>query len=161
MAAARSMYLWWKALRLPWRKDVLAGTDLDGNLYFERLVRGAYRSRRRVLYRKNITVGEYSDKIIPVQWQAWMRHTRIQPPTVAELVLDMRRQERVAESARRLALRDARVAACSTKNTSVPSREQQQFQKLAPGEGFSPEGWHPSSRASDNQDDSRIQRQGS
>ncbi|KAJ2610537.1 hypothetical protein H4S08_003570 [Coemansia sp. RSA 1365] len=161
MAVARSMYLWWKALRLPWRKDVLAGTDLDGNLYFERLVRGVNRPRRRVLYRKNITVDEYSDKIIPVQWQAWMRHTRVQAPTMAELVLDMRRQERVAENARRLALKDARVAACTTKNTPVPSREQQQFQKSAPGEDFSPEGWHPSSAASGNQDGSKTQRQGS
>ncbi|KAJ2083459.1 hypothetical protein H4R24_000839 [Coemansia sp. RSA 988] len=151
MAFFRPVYLWWKALRLPWRKDVLAGTDLDGNLYFERLVRGAYRSRRQVLYRKNITVGEYNDKIIPVQWQAWMRHTRIQAPTVAELIQDIRRQERVAGNVQRLALNDTRVSTSSTKNAPAQSRKQQQFQKSAPGQGYSPEGWQPSSALSSNQ----------
>ncbi|KAJ2788774.1 hypothetical protein H4R20_007306 [Coemansia guatemalensis] len=144
MTLIRTVFMWWKALRLPWRKDVLAGTDLDGNLYFERLARGAYRSRRHVLYRKNISVDEYSDKTIPVQWQAWMRHTRDQAPTVAELIQDMRRQERVAENVQRLALSDARIA----KNTPAPGREQQQFQKSAPGQGFSPEGWQPPSAGS-------------
>ncbi|KAJ2007171.1 hypothetical protein H4R26_000937 [Coemansia thaxteri] len=98
MGLIRQAYLQWKALRLPWRKDVLAGTDLDGNLYFERAARAAQRTRRHVLYRKNISVADYTDQLIPVQWQAWMRHTRSHPPTITELLSDVERRQRLAES---------------------------------------------------------------
>ncbi|KAJ2847356.1 hypothetical protein IWW36_003896 [Coemansia brasiliensis] len=118
MNLLRSVYLRWKALRLPWRKEIFAGSDLDGNLYFERFVRGASRTRRRVIYRKDLSISEYSDKIIPVQWQAWMRHTRQQPPTVSELLQDIRRQERIAANVLKLAETNSRKP-----NTSLPGEK--------------------------------------
>ncbi|KAJ2451267.1 hypothetical protein EV183_003721 [Coemansia sp. RSA 2336] len=133
MGLLRSVYLQWKALRLPWRKEIFAGSDLDGNMYFERFVRSASRTRRRVVYHKDLGVSEYSDKIIPVQWQAWMRHTRQQPPTVSELLQDIQRRERIAANVQKL----AENSSCNP-NRSLPAH-QPQPQNSAPGQKFQPE----------------------
>ncbi|KAJ2779184.1 hypothetical protein H4R18_004163 [Coemansia javaensis] len=139
MGIVRLAYMRWRALRLPWRRDVLAGTDLGGNMYFEQLARRARRPRRHVLYRKDISLSEYSDRTIPVQWQAWLRHTRTQAPTLEELIQDIQRQERIAASVERLAERGARAP----EPAQEPDPQPQQFQKSAPGEGFQPESWEP------------------
>ncbi|KAJ1887556.1 hypothetical protein LPJ71_008722 [Coemansia sp. S17] len=142
----------WKALRLPWRRDVLAGVDLDGNLYFERSVRSAQRTRRHVVYKKNINVAEYNDQIIPIQWQAWMRHTRSQPPTIQELLHDVERRRRMAENVHRLATKgmSRAVAGPEAVDTAQNSRSQPPppptaSKPSAPGESFEPEGWKPDS----------------
>ncbi|KAJ2351590.1 hypothetical protein H4S02_013598 [Coemansia sp. RSA 2611] len=142
----------WKALRLPWRKDVLAGADLDGNLYFERSVRSAQRSRRHVMYKKNMPVAEYSDQTIPIQWQAWMRHTRKQPPTIQELLQDAERRRKMAENVHRLATKEASQGAVSGPEAAhATSSSHSQPQKTTPrtspppGESFEPEGWVPTS----------------
>ncbi|KAJ2058437.1 hypothetical protein GGI17_005040 [Coemansia sp. S146] len=152
MGAIRQAYMMWKSLRLPWRKDVLAGVDLEGNLYFERSVRSAVRTRRHVLYKKNITVAEYNDQIIPIQWQAWMRHTRNQPPTIQELLHDVERRRRMAENVHRLATKEtsraSAVAGPETVDTAQNSRSQPPTtasRTSAPGESFEPEGWVPAS----------------
>ncbi|KAJ1837863.1 hypothetical protein LPJ70_005686 [Coemansia sp. RSA 2708] len=157
MGLFRNVYLRWKALRLPWRSDVYVGSDLEGNLYFERIVRGACRSRRHVVYRKNLAVSDYSDKVIPVQWQAWMRHTRAQAPTVAELIQDIRRQERIAVNVRQLAANEARAAGSIAGSAQAappnpaapnPAVPQPRHQKSAPGEGFQPARWEPAAPGS-------------
>ncbi|KAJ2745011.1 hypothetical protein GGI20_002504 [Coemansia sp. BCRC 34301] len=144
MGAIRQAYLAWKALRLPWRRDVLAGSDLDGNLYFERSPQeGAQRTRRHVVYRKNITVAEYSDKIIPTQWQAWMRHTRSNPPTIHELVRDAERRRQMAENVRRLAAKDKNQTGAVA---GPEARNIAQNSYLPPSEeAFKPEEWAPAS----------------
>ncbi|KAJ2159319.1 hypothetical protein GGF46_003111 [Coemansia sp. RSA 552] len=145
MGLARRLYMQWKALRLPWRKDVLIGTDLDGNLYFERAVRGATRMRRNIVYSKKTPVSDYNDKIIPVQWQAWMRHTRVQAPTIAELIQDLQRRERIADNVRRLAANESQAARMLEEGapsaTARPGGDKQ-AQQAAPGQSFKPEGWH-------------------
>ncbi|KAJ2508957.1 hypothetical protein GGF44_005108 [Coemansia sp. RSA 1694] len=155
MGAIRQAYLAWKALRLPWRKDVLAGTDLDGNLYFERsLQAGAQRTRRHVIYNRNITVAEYSDQIIPIQWQAWMRHTRSQPPTIQELLRDVERRRRMAENVHRLAAKDkSRIGAVA----GPEPRSAAQKAYSPPGAAFEPEDWTPTSasRRKDKEDGNR------
>ncbi|KAI8322461.1 hypothetical protein GQ54DRAFT_259952 [Martensiomyces pterosporus] len=143
MGIFRQAYMQWKALRLPWRKDTLAGTDLAGNLYFERFVKGAYRSRRHVIYQKDFAISDFTDDIIPVQWQAWMRHTRNDPPTIRELLQDIERRERMAENVRLLAERETQDFAKAI-GGAPPSKQQQAFQKTAPGESFQPEDWAPS-----------------
>ncbi|KAJ2115483.1 hypothetical protein IW146_002279 [Coemansia sp. RSA 922] len=152
MGAIRQAYMMWKALRLPWRRDVLAGVDLDGNLYFERSVRSAQRTRRHVVYKKNINVAEYNDQIIPIQWQAWMRHTRSQPPTIQELLHDVERRRRMAENVHRLATKgmSRAVAGPEAVDTAQNSRSQPPppppaSKTSAPGESFEPEGWKPDS----------------
>ncbi|KAJ2253819.1 hypothetical protein GGI13_002495 [Coemansia sp. RSA 455] len=151
MGAIRQAYMMWKALRLPWRRDVLAGVDLDGNLYFERSVPSAQRTRRHVMYKKNINVAEYNDQIIPIQWQAWMRHTRSQPPTIQELLHDVERRRRMAENVHRLATKgmSRAVAGPEAVDTAQNSRSQPPpttaSKTSAPGESFEPEGWKPDS----------------
>ncbi|KAJ2018486.1 hypothetical protein GGI14_002258 [Coemansia sp. S680] len=171
MGAIRQAYMMWKALRLPWRRDVLAGVDLDGNLYFERSVRSAQRTRRHVVYKKNINVAdaqrtrrhvvykkninvaEYNDQLIPIQWQAWMRHTRSQPPTIQELLHDVERRRRLAENVHRLATKgmSRAVAGPEAVDTAQNSRSQPPpppptaSKTSAPGESFEPEGWKPDS----------------
>ncbi|KAJ2808103.1 hypothetical protein H4S07_003466 [Coemansia furcata] len=150
MGPIRQAYMMWKALRLPWRRDVLAGVDLDGNLYFERSAPSAQRTRRHVLYKKNITVSEYNDQIIPIQWQAWMRHTRSQPPTIQELLHDVERRRRMAENVHSLAAKEKnRTSAVSgPEAVDIPQNSRSQPQTTvsktsAPGETFEPEGWVP------------------
>ncbi|KAJ2637590.1 hypothetical protein GGF40_002246 [Coemansia sp. RSA 1286] len=149
MGFVRNAYLMWKSFRLPWRSDVLKGLDLDGNLYFERHVRGASRTRRHVVYKKYLTVSEYSDDIIPVQWQAWMRHTREQPPTAQELIQDIQRRERLAENVRRLAALEQEQKNEQAQAIEEGHRPQKhspdRFQKNTPGEQYQPEEWAPSS----------------
>ncbi|KAI9506151.1 hypothetical protein BX070DRAFT_178909, partial [Coemansia spiralis] len=145
----RQLYMSWKMLRLPWRNDILAGSDLDGNLYFERFVRGAYRARRRVVYSKNLSVSDYKDDIIPVQWQAWMRHTRDEPPTTNELLMDIQRRRKLEETVQRLAEKEvaARLSRVEQEKSETVGSIQNQnskqpaLQKAAPGENFQPEEW--------------------
>ncbi|KAJ2897194.1 hypothetical protein IWW38_001801 [Coemansia aciculifera] len=139
MGVIRQAYLTWKALRLPWRRDVLAGADLDGNLYFERSPQaGAQRTRRHVIYKRNIDVAEYNDQIIPIQWQAWMRHTRSQPPTIQELLRDVERRRRMAENVHQLTAKDKR-------RTGAIAEPAAQKTYSPPGEAFAPDGWTPTS----------------
>ncbi|KAJ2709692.1 hypothetical protein H4R19_004124 [Coemansia spiralis] len=121
--------------------NVLAGADFDGNLYFERLVPGAYRPRRHVIYREQLPLSEYSDRTIPVQWQAWMRHTRARPPTLAELAEDTRRQEALAANVERLA---ARTAA-----PGLQAAPDKQLQQAVPGQSAQPESWAPGTSGRD------------
>ncbi|KAJ2521046.1 hypothetical protein H4217_001646 [Coemansia sp. RSA 1939] len=144
----RRLYLGWKALRLPWRRDVLAGTDLAGNLYFERAVRGSRRNRRHVVYSRYIPVNEFTDSTIPVQWQAWMRHTRTSPPTVAELLAEIQRRECLAENVQRLAETEA-AARLAIERPDRSKTTAGSFQKTTPGEGYMPEVWGAESTVTD------------
>ncbi|KAJ2338164.1 hypothetical protein GGF43_006942, partial [Coemansia sp. RSA 2618] len=123
--------------------DVFAGADLEGNLYFERIGRSTYRSRRHVIYREDFAISEFSDKKIPVQWQAWMRHTRDEPPTIADLIQDIQRQKRIAANVQKLAENEARVAGSIESKAAAAQTQQPQFQKSAPGESYQPENWEP------------------
>ncbi|KAJ1789806.1 hypothetical protein LPJ62_002246 [Coemansia sp. RSA 2167] len=147
MGMFRGTYLQWMKLRLPWRKDVYMGTDLDGNLYFERLV-DTYRSRRHVIYRKDLALSEYSDKVIPIQWQAWMRHTRHRIPTLDDLNQDIQRQEQIADNVQKLAAKEARLPISPEDTTKHAHTRQPQFQKSTPGESFQPENWAPAATSS-------------
>ncbi|KAJ1893142.1 hypothetical protein LPJ66_005932 [Kickxella alabastrina] len=145
MGVVRNIYLSWKALRFPWRKDVFKGSDLEGNLYFERMSQSTVRPRRVVVYRENFAISDYKDDIIPVQWQAWMRHTRDQPPSIGELVQEIQRRKRLAENVRILDL--ARKQSQDMPELADQSEKKEQpiaFQKSAPGESYQPEGWTPS-----------------
>ncbi|KAK9376179.1 uncharacterized protein V1513DRAFT_423656 [Lipomyces chichibuensis] len=84
----RSLYLRWKALRkVPFRKRFLIGTDLEGNTFWEwRNLNNPGRQRRMVELRT--AKRDYVDYKLPPQWNQWLRHVRIVPPTIEELMQD-------------------------------------------------------------------------
>ena len=59
---------------------------------------GYIERRRRKLKKKYKSVLIY----ILVQWQAWLRHTRYEPPTVQELVKEQQRRTRLQQKVRQL-----------------------------------------------------------
>ncbi|KAH8147981.1 uncharacterized protein LAJ45_08083 [Morchella importuna] len=96
-----------KSYRLPWRRQTFIGMDLDGNTYWEMndtLNRG--RPRRMVKYKDYQR--DYVDYKLTPQWHQWLRATRTDPPTIAELEGDIVRIQRLKVNA---ALADARWAA--------------------------------------------------
>ncbi|KAK0637754.1 NADH-ubiquinone oxidoreductase assembly factor N7BML [Lasiodiplodia hormozganensis] len=102
----RQLWFRWKALDLPWRKQWLRGFDLAGNSFWEfKETYGAQRFRRIVKYSRRTHYGDI--KLTP-QWIQWLRHTRSDPPTIAEQQLDEIRQAQLKQLA---AAADARWAA--------------------------------------------------
>ncbi|KAF2744635.1 hypothetical protein M011DRAFT_470235 [Sporormia fimetaria CBS 119925] len=94
--------LWyrWKMLRLPWRRKWLVGFDLKGNTFYEfrdplpqATLSNTPLRNRRILQPRQFT--HHSDVKIAPQWQQWLRHTRIEPPTLQELQMDVARQEQI------------------------------------------------------------------
>ncbi|KAE9407939.1 hypothetical protein BT96DRAFT_1013826 [Gymnopus androsaceus JB14] len=69
-----------------WHPTGFVGRDLEGNSYYERLnpLKGIWlRGSRR----------------LPIQWSAWLAHTRAHPPSIQELQTDLIRQQRVQRNA--------------------------------------------------------------
>lgn len=72
-----------KSYKFPWRRHFFRGFDLDGNRFYE-----SYnpltpkKLRRTVKYMKD---GHYTDNNVTPQWMQWLRHTRKEAPTLAEL----------------------------------------------------------------------------
>ncbi|KAK0722968.1 hypothetical protein B0T26DRAFT_750300 [Lasiosphaeria miniovina] len=120
----------WKKLRLPWRRQFLVGLDLQGNTYWEFRNRGARvaedgRWRRIVQYPSGTHLGDVK---VPPLWHQWLRHTRHDPPSLAEQRGDVARQARMKVLA---AQADARWAAKPSLLDALPRRQ-------APLPAFSP-----------------------
>ncbi|WVO14547.1 hypothetical protein L204_102182 [Cryptococcus depauperatus] len=86
-----------KAIRkvIPFKKPKgLVGYDLQGNKYFEINHPMGGRRKRYVEYSVDRDVSEYirADLKPPVQWEAWLAHTRTHPPSLQELEHDHQRQ---------------------------------------------------------------------
>lgn len=81
---------------------------MEGNKYFEHPNANSGRSKRTVKYRKNEDMWAYvaSGKRLPVQWSAWLTHTRPDPPSIEELQADLARQQRVKLNAAILEAKD-------------------------------------------------------
>ena len=77
---------------------------------------------------------QYDPNDIPVQWQAWLRNTRPNPPTLEEIEQDKIHQERVQALAMDLSKKEADQKLFKIPNTSNPS------------ESFEPKGWNSSPR---------------
>ncbi|KAF9312404.1 hypothetical protein BG003_006315 [Podila horticola] len=73
----------------------LAGKDFEGNLYFEKPDPNGGRYPRRTVELADPTLSEanYDDANIAVQWQAWLRNTRRDPPTQMEIQRDEARKQ--------------------------------------------------------------------
>ncbi|KAH7347999.1 hypothetical protein BKA66DRAFT_576357 [Pyrenochaeta sp. MPI-SDFR-AT-0127] len=89
----RRAWYQWKMLRLPWRKRWLVGFDLQGNTFWEfKDALHALRNRRIAVYSRST---HYGDVKVSPSWMQWLRHTRFDPPSIAEQKQDMMRQERM------------------------------------------------------------------
>ncbi|WFD42105.1 hypothetical protein MPSI1_000743 [Malassezia psittaci] len=64
------------------------------------------RSRSVIKWKVSRHQSEYNPKDVPIQWDAWMRHTRPQPPSIQELLNDLERQRIVLHNARVLESRE-------------------------------------------------------
>ncbi|GAA5825426.1 hypothetical protein JCM5353_003626 [Sporobolomyces roseus] len=86
----------------------LAGTDLEGNSFFERPhpdpeFKGEWRKNKRyVEYKVTRHLSDYNYETIPVQWSSWLRRTRREPPTLEELTKDYYRQIRLQDNVQKL-----------------------------------------------------------
>lgn len=68
-SALKQIWLKWKTLRLPWRRQFLAGADLSGNTFWEfKDAMNAQRFRRIVKYGRNT---HYGDVKISRKWTPW------------------------------------------------------------------------------------------
>ncbi|KAF2243938.1 hypothetical protein BU26DRAFT_554706 [Trematosphaeria pertusa] len=102
----RRLWYSWKMMQLPWRRRWLVGFDLEGNTYWEfKDALHSHRNRRIVKYGRRT---HYGDVAVPPPWMQWLRHTRFEPPTVAEQRSDVFRQQRIKMLAQEA---DARWAA--------------------------------------------------
>lgn len=81
----------------------LVGTDLQGNKYYETIREG--RKPRREMISK-IKPDEYTPNLIPIEWEAWIRGKRDEPPTHEELLAEQNRIKTVKERARQLEEKD-------------------------------------------------------
>ncbi|KAG7096516.1 hypothetical protein E1B28_003945 [Marasmius oreades] len=89
----------WRAITRP---TGFVGRDLEGNSFYERPTpHPSGRTRRVVKYRRPEDQWLYigGGRRLPIQWSAWLSHTRPTPPTLQELQVDLIRQQRVHHNA--------------------------------------------------------------
>ncbi|KAG7448686.1 uncharacterized protein BT62DRAFT_929777 [Guyanagaster necrorhizus] len=116
----------WKLIRHP---TGFVGRDLEGNMFFERHnpLPEARRTKRTVKYRNPDDMWLYigGPKRLPVQWSAWLSHTRPDPPTIQELQTDLARQERVSRNAALIEARDREEHLRMSYPGAIPSQTAQ------------------------------------
>ncbi|KAF9485022.1 hypothetical protein BDN70DRAFT_871713 [Pholiota conissans] len=96
----------WNVVRHPIR---YVGRDLEGNTFYEtRSLNDSAITKRTVQYSNPEDVWKYigGGKRLPIQWSAWLTHTRLHPPTLEELSADMVRQQRVRANVALIEARD-------------------------------------------------------
>ncbi|KAL1695755.1 hypothetical protein GGG16DRAFT_44608 [Schizophyllum commune] len=97
----------WEAIVKPAR---MVGKDLDGNRYYEIPIAGrTTRTSRSVRYKSKEDEYAYiaRQKLLPVQWSAWLSHTRQNAPTMEELIADAERLRRLQMKVAMIEARDA------------------------------------------------------
>ncbi|ORZ16285.1 hypothetical protein BCR42DRAFT_414728 [Absidia repens] len=92
----------YKNAKLPWKKNVLVGTDLDGNEYWEMPSPLGGRYKRWVQMKEHDDYAVFNQNQLPVQWQAWLRHTRFEAPSIPELIQEQRRRLIIQERAKKV-----------------------------------------------------------
>jgi len=103
---------------------------------------------------------------LPVQWTAWLSHTRPDPPNLEELERDAIRQQSLEQNVRVLQLRDNGQASAATPSNPAPqeitglllqpgrpynpvSRKTMESVRVptTPDSDYQPESWTPQSRS--------------
>lgn len=135
----------------------LIGTDLEGNKYYE-IVREGRKARREVV--TTMKHVEYKPGTIPMEWEAWIRGKRKDPPTHDELVKKIeqaeilqKRVKQVEERERELQVKEYHeglVARPAQKASQVGHASAPFYQHLdnvqeptSTGSTFQPGGWTP------------------
>ncbi|BGP16169.1 hypothetical protein JCM10213_006104 [Rhodosporidiobolus nylandii] len=123
------------------------GTDLQGNNFFERphvdYPDEWRKNKRYVEYREARPLSDYDFKSIPVQWSAWLRRTRRDPPTLEELQKDYARQVRLQENVLQLeqAYKEEKLRLQEANQAALPPGPQFAFAASSggAGDGLTPE----------------------
>lgn len=98
LAMFKRMSIMLKTTNLPFRSVRFVGFDLDSNMYFEGkpVHEGMGKTRRSVeYYSDGDPYANYRPDRVPPAWQAWMRHTVANPPTLQDLQREKTRLEDV------------------------------------------------------------------
>ncbi|XP_070563786.1 NADH dehydrogenase [ubiquinone] 1 alpha subcomplex assembly factor 2-like [Ptychodera flava] len=142
----------------------LVGTDHLGNKYYEVPERttafGGHRRGRRFIESK-FTHDEYKPGMVPIEWEAWIRWKRKEPPTAEEVLGRERMTQIVKERAKEI---DRKEKECKEKeyqeglvarptqtvpkgHASAPFYERTETSADATqtGKDFQPGAWQPSS----------------
>ncbi|KAJ3103416.1 hypothetical protein HDU97_010162 [Phlyctochytrium planicorne] len=152
----------WKTINLPWKSHKFVGYDLSGNMYFEGppIRAGTTLPRRTIDFADGRTsVWSYTTSDVPVQWSAWLRHTRPDPPTIEQDILTssqtkelMEAEETRADMQAKVLLiekaREEKEKEAQAKRT-MPEPEILQIDNSNPsgqGETFTPGSWQPSKK---------------
>ncbi|KAJ7574400.1 hypothetical protein C8J56DRAFT_979528 [Mycena floridula] len=147
-------------LRRFWSPKSYVGRDLEGNTFYERInPLSETRMKRFVEYRNpDDYIG--GSKKIPVQWSAWLSHTRVSPPSVEELESDAARQQRVLINAARIEARDRQERLGLNAPTRLTPTEEHKSPEppgpeqtatpsstspfpVLPSDAFEPQSWKP------------------
>lgn len=99
------IWLRWKSLRLPWRRHILIGSDLNGNTFWEYFPKGISRAARPRRILRPSRKMHHSDVQIAPSWHQWLKQTRVEAPSIQEQVADVQRIQQLQVNAR---LADAR-----------------------------------------------------
>ncbi|KAI8848529.1 hypothetical protein BC829DRAFT_393769, partial [Chytridium lagenaria] len=136
----------WKTLSLPWRSQKFVGYDLVGNMYFEGPAKkqGAIATRRTIEYADGRTeIWSYSGKELPIQWQAWLRHTRADPPTLEEIVEAEAQREAIITKARELNRLRGETESGQVPVQPAIAAKATEAKPTGQGESFQPGSWSP------------------
>lgn len=138
-----------------YRKRRFVGRDLEGNRFYESIVNGeaggSSKLRRTVEYVKTTDMWDAASgiKSLPVQWVAWLSHSRDRSPTIEDLESDRLRQERLAVNVARLKEQDETEKRRNSQKTflQVPSESQVDVPRAPPsqpiGPTAEPQPWNP------------------
>ncbi|KAI8902680.1 hypothetical protein BC833DRAFT_520743 [Globomyces pollinis-pini] len=130
-----------KVMNFPWKSKKFRGYDLDGNMYFEEPSNfTTSKTKRTVEYSDQRShPSQYNPNSIPVQWQAWMRHTRPGPPSIDELHLEIVRR---TELQRKVAELEAKDAESKEKPKELPESPWKDTKQE-----FQPQAWTPPTKS--------------
>ena len=134
----------------------LVGTDLQGNKYYETIREGNKPKREMITKIKHM---QYTPDMMPIEWEAWIRGKRDDPPTHEELLAQQRRIETVKERARQVEEKDREQQALEHKppqlvaqvgHAATPLYESldNREEPTSTGTVFKPGEWTPESRDS-------------
>lgn len=90
----------------------LVGTDLHGNKYYETIREGKKPKREMIT---NLKPMQYTPDMMPMEWEAWIRRKRDDPPTHEELLAQQRRIHTIKERARQVEEKDKEQQALEQK----------------------------------------------
>ena len=135
----------------------LVGTDLHGNTYFETIREGKKPRRELVTKTKHM---EYTPGLIPIEWEAWIRGKRDDPPTHEELLAEQSRIKTLKERARQVEEKDRQQQALDSKSPQIAAQAghasaplyeslDNRSQPTSTGTTFQPGEWSPGSNVND------------